>query len=157
MSLQPIMKLRGSGLTVGIVTARFNAPICERLLSGAKKALTEMGVESADIAEVTVPGALEIPLALQTFAATENFDALIALGCVVKGDTYHFEVVCNESAAGITRVGLDLDIAIGNGVLTTFTEEQAVARAEQKGYEAAQAAVEMALLQEWALSKFGEE
>jgi 6,7-dimethyl-8-ribityllumazine synthase len=157
MSLQPIMKLRGSGLTVGIVTARFNAPICERLLSGAKKALTEMGVESADIAEVTVPGALEIPLALQTFAATENFDALIALGCVVKGDTYHFEVVCNESATGITRVGLDLDIAIGNGVLTTFTEEQAVARAEQKGYEAAQAAVEMALLQEWALSKFGEE
>jgi 6,7-dimethyl-8-ribityllumazine synthase len=157
MSLQPIMKLRGSGLTVGIVTARFNAPICERLLAGAKKALTEMGVESADIAEVTVPGALEIPLALQTFAATENFDALIALGCVVKGDTYHFEVVCNESATGITRVGLDLDIAIGNGVLTTFTEEQAVARAEQKGYEAAQAAVEMALLQEWALSKFGEE
>jgi 6,7-dimethyl-8-ribityllumazine synthase len=157
MALQPLMKLRGSGMTVGIVTARFNSPICEKLLAGAKKALAEMGVESADIAQVTVPGALEIPLALQTFAATENFDALIALGCVVKGDTYHFEVVCNESAAGISRVGLDLDIAIGNGVLTTFTEEQATIRAEQKGYEAAQAAVEMALLQEWALSKFGDE
>lgn len=150
------MKLRGAGLRVGVVTARFNASICEKLLAGAKKALAEMGVDASDIAEVTVPGALEIPLALQAFAATEQFDALVALGCVVKGDTYHFEVVCNESAAGITRVGLDLDVAIGNGVLTTFTEEQAVSRAEQKGYEAAQAAVEMALLQEWTHSQFGE-
>jgi 6,7-dimethyl-8-ribityllumazine synthase len=157
MSLQPLMKLRGAGLRIGIVTARFNAPICEKLLAGARKALAEMGVEKEDVVEVTVPGALEIALALQTFAATENFDALVALGCVIKGDTYHFEVVCNESAAGITRVGLELDVAIGNGVLTTFTEEQAVARAEQKGYEAAQAAVEMALLQEWTLSKFGDE
>jgi 6,7-dimethyl-8-ribityllumazine synthase len=150
------MKLRGAGLRIGVVTARFNAPICEKLLAGAKKALAEMGVDASDIAEVTVPGALEIPLALQAFAATEQFDALVALGCVVKGDTYHFEVVCNESAAGITRVGLDLDVAIGNGVLTTFTEEQALTRAEQKGYEAAQAAVEMALLQEWTHSQFGE-
>jgi 6,7-dimethyl-8-ribityllumazine synthase len=157
MSLQPLMKLRGAGLRIGIVTARFNAPICEKLLAGARKALAEMGVEKEDVVEVTVPGALEIALALQTFAATENFDALVALGCVIKGDTYHFEVVCNESAAGITRVGLEMDVAIGNGVLTTFTEEQAVARAEQKGYEAAQAAVEMALLQEWTLSKFGDE
>jgi 6,7-dimethyl-8-ribityllumazine synthase len=157
MSLQPLMKLRGAGLRIGIVTARFNAPICEKLLEGARKALNEMGVEKQDVVEVTVPGALEIALALQTFAATENFDALVALGCVIKGDTYHFEVVCNESAAGITRVGLELDVAIGNGVLTTFTEEQAVARAEQKGYEAAQATVEMALLQEWTLSKFGDE
>ncbi len=151
------MKLRGAGLRVGVVTARFNEAICEKLLAGARKSLIEMGVEKTDIVEVTVPGALEIPLALQTFAATENFDALVALGCVVKGDTYHFEVVCNESAAGITRVGLDMDVSIGNGVLTTFTEEQALVRAEQKGYEAAQAAVEMALLQEWALSKYGEE
>ena len=90
----------------------------------------------------------------QPFA--EQFDALVALGCVIKGDTYHFEVVCNESAAGITRVGLDLDVAIGNGVLTTYTDEQAESRAEQKGYEAAQAAVEMALLQEWTHSNFGE-
>ncbi len=150
------MKLRGAGLRIGVVTARFNAPICEKLLAGAKKALAEMGVDASDIAEVTVPGALEIPLALQAFAATEQFDALVALGCVVKGDTYHFEVVCNESAAGITRVGLDLDVAIGNGVLTTFTDEQALTRAEQKGYEAAQAAVEMALLQEWTHSQFGE-
>jgi len=150
------MKLRGAGLRVGIVTARFNAPICEKLLAGARKALADMGVDANDVAEVTVPGALEIALALQAFAATEQFDALIALGCVVKGDTYHFEVVCNESAAGITRVGLDLDVAIGNGVLTTYTDEQAVVRAEQKGYEAAQAAVEMALLQEWTHSNFGE-
>ncbi len=157
MALQPNMKLRGAGLRVGIVVARFNSDICEKLLTGAKKALQEMGVEADDIAEVTVPGALEIPLALQTFAATESFDALIALGCVIKGDTYHFEVVCNESAAGITRVGLDLDVAIGNGVLTTFTEEQAEIRAEQKGFEAAQAAIEMALIQEWALNTYGEE
>ncbi len=156
MALQPLMKLRGSGLRVGIVTARFNAPICEKLLAGAKKALAEMGVEPSDIAEVTVPGALEIAFALQAFASTEEFDALIALGCVIKGDTYHFEIVCNESAAGITRVGLELDVAIGNGVLTTYTDEQAEIRAEQKGYEAAQAAVEMALLQEWTHSKFGE-
>jgi 6,7-dimethyl-8-ribityllumazine synthase len=151
------MKLRGAGLRVGVVTARFNAAICEKLLAGARKSLAEMGVETNDIVEMTVPGALEIPLALQTFAATENFDALVALGCVIKGDTHHFEVVCNESAAGITRVGLDMDVAIGNGVLTTYTEEQAVARAEQKGFEAAQAAIEMALMQEWALTTFGEE
>jgi 6,7-dimethyl-8-ribityllumazine synthase len=157
MKLQPLVKLRGAGLRIGIVTARFNAPICEKLLAGAKKSLAEMGVEPNDIAEVSVPGALEIPLALQTLAASENFDALVALGCVVKGDTYHFEVVCNESAAGITRVGLDMDVAIGNGVLTVFTDEQAATRAEQKGYEAAQAAIEMALLQEWALTTFGEE
>ncbi len=156
MPLQPLMKLRGAGLHIGIVTARFNAPISEKLLAGAKKALAEMGVDANDIAEVTVPGALEIPLALQAFATTEHFDALIALGCVIKGDTYHFEVVCNESAAGITRVGLELDVAIGNGVLTCYAEDQAHARAEQKGFEAAQAAVEMALLQEWAHSNFGE-
>ena len=150
------MKLRGAGLRIGIVTARFNASVCEKLLAGARKALAEMGVDANDVAEVTVPGALEIPLALQAFAATEQFDALVALGCVIKGDTYHFEVVCNESAAGITRVGLDLDVAIGNGVLTTYTDEQAESRAEQKGYEAAQAAVEMALLQEWTHSNFGE-
>jgi 6,7-dimethyl-8-ribityllumazine synthase len=156
MALEPLMKLRGAGLQIGIVTARFNAPICEKLLAGAKKALAEMGVEAGDIAEVTVPGALEIPFALQAFASTENFDALIALGCVIKGDTYHFEIVCNESAAGITRVGLELDVAIGNGVLTTYTEDQAAERAERKGYEAAQAAVEMALLQEWTHANFGE-
>lgn len=150
------MKLRGAGLRVGIVTARFNAPVCEQLLAGAKKALAEMGVDASDIAEVTVPGALEIALALQAFASTEEFDALVALGCVIKGDTYHFEVVCNESAAGITRIGLDHDIAIGNGVLTTYTDEQATSRAATKGYEAAQAAVEMALIQEWTHSKFGE-
>ena len=108
MALEPLMKLRGAGLRIGIVTARFNTPICERLLSGARRALDDMGVEDRDVFAVTVPGALEIPLALQALAASEQFDALIALGAVIKGDTYHFEVVCNESAAGITRVGLDL-------------------------------------------------
>jgi 6,7-dimethyl-8-ribityllumazine synthase len=157
MALEPLMKLRGAGLRVGIVTARFNANIGEKLLKGARRALAETGVEAGDITELTVPGALEIPLALQTLAATEAFDALIALGCVVKGDTYHFEVVCNESAAGITRVGLEMDVAIGNGVLTVYTDEQAEARADQKGFEAAQAAIEMSLMQEWALSNYGEE
>ena len=157
MPLQPLMKLRGAGLRIGIVTARFNAPICEMLLAGAKRSLAEMGVDGSDIAEISVPGALEIPLALQAFATTEQFDALIALGCVIKGDTYHFEVVCNESAAGITRIALDHDIAIGNGVLTTFTDDQATSRAEQKGYEAAQAAVEMSLVQEWTHSKFSDD
>ncbi len=156
MSLQPLMKLRGAGLRIGIVTARFNAEIGEQLLAGARKALAEMGVEARDVAELTVPGALEIPLALQALAATEAFDALIALGCVIKGDTYHFEVVSNESASGISRVGLEFDVAIGNGVLTTLTEAQANERAAQKGFEAAQAAVEMALLQEWAHTQFGE-
>ena len=156
MSLQPLMKLTGAGLQIGIVTARFNAPIGEKLLAGAKKALAEMGVEASNIVEVNVPGALEIPFALQAFATTENFDALIALGCVIKGDTYHFEIVCNESAAGISRVGLDNEMAIGNGVLTSYTEDQAVARAEQKGYEAARAAVEMSLLQEWMYANFAE-
>ncbi|MCZ2133975.1 MAG: 6,7-dimethyl-8-ribityllumazine synthase [Burkholderiales bacterium] len=156
MSLQPLMKLRGAGLRIGIVTARFNAEIGEQLLAGARKALAEMGVEARDVAELTVPGALEIPLALQALAATEAFDALIALGCVIKGDTYHFEVVSNESASGISRVGLEFDVAIGNGVLTTLTEAQANERAAQKGFEAAQAAVEMALLQEWAHAQFGD-
>lgn len=156
MALQPLMKLRGAGLRIGIVTARFNAEIGEQLLAGARKALAEMGVEARDVAELTVPGALEIPLALQALAATEAFDALIALGCVIKGDTYHFEVVSNESASGISRVGLEFDVAIGNGVLTTLTEAQANERAAQKGFEAAQAAVEMALLQEWAHAQFGE-
>ncbi len=154
--LQPLMKLRGAGLRIGIVCARFNAGVGERLLKGAEQALEEMGVEAKDIFTLTVPGALEIPLALQQLAASEAFDALVALGCVIKGDTYHFEVVCNESAAGITRVGLDLDIAIGNGVLTTFTEEQALERAERKGYEAAQAAVEMVLLQEYVQRQTGQ-
>jgi 6,7-dimethyl-8-ribityllumazine synthase len=157
MALEPLMKLRGAGLRVGIVTARFNAHICEKLLAGARKALAEAGVEADDVTELTVPGALEIPLALQTLAATEAFDALVALGCIIKGDTYHFEVVCNESAAGITRVGLEMDVAIGNGVLTVYTEEQAEVRAEQKGFEAAQAAIEMALMQEWALNNYGDE
>jgi len=149
------MKLRGAGLRIGIVTARFNAAIGQVLLAGATRALTDMGVEPTDVVSITVPGALELPFALQQMAATESFDALIALGAVIKGDTYHFEVVSNESASGITRVGLDFDIPIGNGVLTTYDEAQAAARADQKGYEAAQAAVELALLAEYVERKIG--
>jgi 6,7-dimethyl-8-ribityllumazine synthase len=134
---------RGDGLRVGIVQARFNQEITDKLVVGAARALKDAKVEDDNIVLVRVAGALEIPLALQAFCESNEFDALIAIGCVVKGDTYHFEVVCNESAAGITRVALDFSMPIGNGVLTTFTETQAHARAEQKGYEAAQAALEM--------------
>ena len=148
--------LAGAGLSVGIVMSRFNPDIGEGLLAACVDELKRLGVGEADIEIATVPGALEIPLALQALAATEAFDALIALGCVIKGDTYHFEVVSNESASGISRVGLEFDVAIGNGVLTTLTEAQANERAAQKGFEAAQAAVEMALLQEWAHAQFGE-
>ena len=143
-------------LRVGIVQARFNDELTSRMAALCIEELVKLGVLPKHIQHVTVPGALEIPLALQALAATEAFDALIALGCVIKGDTYHFEVVSNESASGISRVGLEFDVAIGNGVLTTLTEAQANERAAQKGFEAAQAAVEMALLQEWAHDQFGE-
>jgi 6,7-dimethyl-8-ribityllumazine synthase len=132
---------KGDGLRIGVVQARFNEEITGKLLQGAQRALAEAKVRESIL--IKVAGALEIPLALQAMADTGEFDALVALGCVVKGDTYHFEVVCNESAAGVTRVALDYTIPIGNGVLTTFTESQAHARAEQKGYEAVFAALEL--------------
>jgi 6,7-dimethyl-8-ribityllumazine synthase len=94
----------------------------------------------------TVPGALEIPLAAQRFAQSGDYDAIVALGAVIRGETYHFEIVANESAAGLSRVQLELGIPIGNGVLTTEDDAQALARAEQKGLEAAQAALELANL-----------
>ena len=106
--------------------------------------LIRLGVSSDDILLTTVPGALEIPLALQKLGESGEFDALIALGAVVRGETYHFELVSNESGAGITRVGLDLGIPIANGILTVDTDEQASARVVQKGKDCALAAVEMA-------------
>jgi 6,7-dimethyl-8-ribityllumazine synthase len=136
----------GAGRRVAIVLSRFNAAIGDALLAGALRGLKEAGVAERDTLVVTVPGALETPLALQRLAQTGDHDALVALGAVVRGETYHFEVVANESAAGLSSVQLEFGIPVGNGILTTENEAQAMARAEQKGFEAAQAALELANL-----------
>jgi 6,7-dimethyl-8-ribityllumazine synthase len=138
--------LNGAELRIAIVRGRFNEPIGVGLLTACLERLTALGVVPGRVTVVGVPGALEIALALQQLAATGHYDALIALGAVVRGDTYHFEVVSNESAAGISQVQLDAGIPIANGVLTTDTEEQAMARVAQKGSDCAEAAVEMANL-----------
>ena len=137
---------RRSGRRVAIVLSRFNPQIGDGLLAGALRALAEAGVADDDIRIATVPGALESPLALQRFAQTGDFAALVALGAVIRGETYHFEIVANESAAGLSNVQLEFGIPIGNGILTCDTDAQALARMDQKGYEAAQAALEMANL-----------
>ena len=136
----------GTGRRVAIVVSRFNAEIGDGLLGGALRALAEAGVADADILVVSVPGALETPLALQRLAQDGAYDALVALGAVVRGETYHFEIVSNESAAGVSSVMLEFGIPIGNGILTCETDAQAVARMDTKGYEAAQAALELANL-----------
>ena len=136
----------GRGRRVALVVSRFNAEIGDGLLNSALRALDEAGVSERDMKIVTVPGALETPLALQRLAQSGDFDALIALGAVIRGDTYHFEIVANESAAGVSSVQLELGIPIGNGILTCDTEDQARARMSTKGYEAAQAALELANL-----------
>jgi len=136
----------GAGRKVGIVLSRFNAPIGEALLKGARRALKAEGVPDAWVLIVTVPGALESPLALQYLAQSGHYHALVALGAVIRGETYHFEIVANESAAGIASVALEFGVPIGNGILTTDTDEQALARADEKGYQAALAALEMANL-----------
>ena len=138
--------LTGEGLRIGIVQARFNADVGHGLLSSCLAELKHLGVADEDVLHVTVPGALEIPLALQKMAETQQFDALVALGAVIRGETYHFELVANESGAGITRVALDMGISIANAVLTTENDEQAEARMADKGAEAARVAVEMANL-----------
>jgi len=138
--------LAGAHLRVAIVQSRFNPEIGEGLLAGALRALREAKVADDRVAIVTVPGALETPLALQRLAQTGDYDALLALGAVIRGDTYHFEIVCNESASGLSSVALEFGIPIGNGILTCDTDEQAQARMDRKGYEAAQAAIEMANL-----------
>ena len=134
------------GLAIGIVMARFNRDIGEGLLAGCRDALARMGVAEDAVVLATVPGALEIPLVLQTMAQSGRFDALVALGAVIRGETYHFEIVSNESARGITDVQLNTGIPIANGVLTTENDDQALVRMVQKGSEAAEAAVEMANL-----------
>jgi 6,7-dimethyl-8-ribityllumazine synthase len=138
--------LSGAHLKVGVVQSRFNPEIGEALLASALRALREANVPDDRVTVLTVPGALEVPLALQRLAQTRRYHALVALGAVVRGDTYHFDIVANESAAGISSVALEFGIPIGNGVLTCDTEAQAHARMERKGYEAAQAAIEMANL-----------
>jgi 6,7-dimethyl-8-ribityllumazine synthase len=138
--------LAGSHLRIAVVQSRFNPAIGEGLLHGAQRALREAGVTDDHVTVVTVPGALEAPLALQRLAQTGDYDALVVLGAVIRGETYHFEIVSNESAAGVSSVALELGIPIGNGILTCDTDAQAEARMEQKGYEATQAAIEMANL-----------
>ena len=137
----------GAGKKIGIVLSRFNDAIGGPLLKGAQTALREAGVTDSSVMLVTVPGALETPLALQYLAQTRRFDALVALGAVIRGETYHFEIVANESASGVSSVALEFGVPIGNGILTTDTDQQAIARAEQKGREATLAAIEMANLQ----------
>lgn len=138
--------LDGAGLRIGIVQARFNEPVCNALRDACLEELVGLGVESDDIFVCTVPGALEIPVVLQQLAASGSFDALIALGAVIRGETYHFEVVSNESAAGVSRVALDFNVPVANAILTTENDEQAEARAAEKGADAARVAVEMANL-----------
>ncbi|MGN2390039.1 6,7-dimethyl-8-ribityllumazine synthase [Pelomicrobium sp. G1] len=139
-------ELGGEALRVGIVMSRFNIEVSEGLLDACTAELRERGVAPKDVLIVTVPGALEIPVALQKLALTGKYDALIALGAVIRGETYHFEVVANESASGIMSVQLDTGVPIANGVLTTDNEDQAMRRTAQKGKEAAQVAIEMANL-----------
>jgi 6,7-dimethyl-8-ribityllumazine synthase len=135
--------LNGKDMQVGIVLSRFNSNIGEGLLSACKSELLKLGVESDDITIATVPGALETPLILQHMALSEKYDALIALGAIIRGETYHFEVVANESARGISEVQLNTGVPVANAVLTTEDDDQAIARMHIKGAEAAQVAVEM--------------
>ena len=138
--------LAGAGLRVGIVMARFNLNIGEGLLSACTDELLQLGVARSDIRIVTVPGALEIPLVLQTMANSGKYDALVALGAVIRGETYHFELVSNEMGAGVTRIGLDTGLPIANGVLTTEDDDQAIARMREKGSDCARTVVEMSNL-----------
>jgi len=139
-------KLDGTGLRVGVVMARFNIDVCEGLLSACTAELKKLGVAAGDITIATVPGALEIPLVLQTMAQTGSFDALVALGAVIRGETYHFEVVSNDSCRAVMEVQLDTGIPVANGILTCEDDDQALARMQAKGADCAQAAVEMANL-----------
>ncbi|OIN93470.1 MAG: 6,7-dimethyl-8-ribityllumazine synthase [Comamonadaceae bacterium CG1_02_60_18] len=139
-------RLDGKKLTIGIVQARFNAGVTDALAYACKAELLALGVLDKNITHIQVPGALEVPVALQALAEKLSFDALIALGCIIRGETYHFELVANESGAGVSRVALDYQIPIANAILTTEDMAQAQARQTDKGRDAARAAVEMANL-----------
>ncbi|MFZ2266172.1 MAG: 6,7-dimethyl-8-ribityllumazine synthase [Azonexus sp.] len=139
--------LNGAGLKIGIVMSRFNLPVCEGLLSACVDELKRLGVADADMAIANVPGALEIPLVLQSMAQSDRYNALIALGAVIRGETYHFEVVSNDSCRAIMDVQLQTGVPIANGILTCEDDNQAEVRMQPKGADCAQAAVEMANLQ----------
>ena len=139
-------KLDGDGLVIGIVQARFNAAMTDKLAEACRYELAALGVAERHITHVTVPGALEIAVALKAMADSDDFDALIAIGCVIRGETYHFELVANESGAAVTRLALDYQLPIANAILTTENLAQAQARQEEKGRDAARVAVEMANL-----------
>ncbi len=141
-------RLNGKRLSIGIVQARFNSGITDALAAACKAELVKLGVAEKDIDHITVPGALEVPVALQAMAERAKYDALVALGCIIRGETYHFELVANESGAGVTRLSLDYQLPIANAILTTEDLAQAVARQEEKGRDAARVAVEMANLME---------
>ena len=141
---QPTAVLQGKGLCIGLVQARFNADITDALAAACTSELEALGVEQ--ITHVQVPGALEVASALQALAAQQRFDALIALGCIIRGETYHFELVANESGGAVTRVALDHRLPIANAILTTEDLAQAQARQDEKGRDAARVAVEMARL-----------
>ena len=141
-------RIDGRDLRIGIVQARFNAAISDKLAAQCLAELQALGVAAKHIKHVTVPGALEIAIALNALAESEGYDALVALGCIVRGETYHFELVANESGAAVTRVGLDHGIPIANAILTVENEAQAWARTDEKGRDAARVAVEMANLME---------
>lgn len=138
--------LNGKGLRIGIVLSRFNSDIGDGLLSACKAELIKLGVADSAITVATVPGALEVPLVLQSMANSQKYDALVALGAIIRGETYHFEVVANESARGISDVQLNTGIPVANALLTTENDDQAIARMAIKGAEAAAVAVEMANL-----------
>lgn len=137
--------LDGAGLRIGIVASRFNEEIVAKLLERADAELARLGVRAEDVTRVTVAGALEIPLALQWLAQSERYDALVAIGAVIRGETYHFEVVANESSRGVMDVAIEYGVPVANGILTTQDETQALARAD-KGAEAVRVAIEMARL-----------
>jgi 6,7-dimethyl-8-ribityllumazine synthase len=139
-------KLDGRKLTIGIVQARFNESVTNALASACLNELAALGVDSKRITHIKVPGALEVASALQAMAESNNYDALIALGCIIRGETYHFELVANESGAAVTRVALDCQLPIANAILTTENMVQAQARQTEKGLDAARVAVEMANL-----------
>jgi 6,7-dimethyl-8-ribityllumazine synthase len=136
----------GVDLRIGVVQARFNEWAGRALAEACLDELITLGVDEDDITHITVPGALEVPLVLARLAATGDFDALVAIGCVIRGETYHFEIVSNESARGVSEVALQFGIPVGNGILTCDSDEQALARMDAKGYEAVQAALALANL-----------
>lgn len=139
-------KLAGKKLVVGIVQARFNESVTNALALACRKELALLGVEEKNITLVQVPGALEVPSALQALAESNNYDALIALGCIIRGETYHFELVANQSGAAVMRLALDYQLPIANAILTVENMAQALARQDDKGCDAARVAVEMANL-----------